>query len=462
MARYHRGMTSYATYLVLQGTTLCLNMLPLSVALWIGRCLGRMAFTLVRSRRTVALSNLQTAFGREKSSQEIENIARRTFANQGMTLVEFLRMPRLGMNYYHRYARVEGWEHMNRALEGGKGVIALTFHFGNWELPGLGASFFGFPIVALAQRIHNPWIDRYVRRTRRLTGVTILPKRRVTQQVIKHLRQGKIVAIFVDQRERTKSQVLVDFFGKRASTTPSPVIFSLRTGAPMIPLFTVREKLLSRDVEGLTALYDGEIQRVDGLVGELGSLLDASGLRDRTLVVFTSDHGQELLDHGGYTFSHTLYNEVLRVPLIIAGPQVVASGRSVETPVSTLDLVPTLAQVGGAPLPAEIEGTSLLPSLQGGILAEKPIFGESMYRVPQELKAIYRDGYKLIYNLDDGTSELYDLGVDPGEQQDLIDRSLGVAGALTSELLEWMAYSAQVAHTLPRTAPPTEFPNAPW
>jgi len=242
MARHHNGMTSYATYLMLQAFTFALNTLPLAWALWIGRCLGRMAFTVVRSRRTVALKNLQTAFGREKSSRELENLAKRTFSNLGMTLVEFLRMPRLGMSYYHRHARVEGWEHLNMALKRGKGVIALTFHFGNWELPGLGASFFGYPIVALAQRIHNPWIDRYVRRTRKATGVTILPKRRVTQEVIKHLRQGKIVAIFVDQRERAKSQVLVDFFGKPASTTPSPVIFSLRTGAPMIPLFTVREQ----------------------------------------------------------------------------------------------------------------------------------------------------------------------------------------------------------------------------
>jgi len=235
-------MTSYATYLILQAFTFVLNTLPLVWALWIGRCLGRVAFTVVRSRRNVALRNLQTAFGREKSSRELETVAKKTFSNLGMTLVEFLRMPRLGMSYYQRYARVEGWDHLRRALEGGNGVIALTFHFGNWELPGLGASFFGYPIVALAQRIHNPWIDRYVRRTRKATGVTILPKRKVTQQVIKHLRQGKIVAIFVDQRERTKSQVFVDFFGKRASTTPSPVIFSLRTGAPMIPLFTVREK----------------------------------------------------------------------------------------------------------------------------------------------------------------------------------------------------------------------------
>lgn len=234
-------MRSYSIYLILRVFAYFLNLLPLEWALGMGRCLGRLAFGVVTERRRVALENLQTAFGREKSPQELEEIARKAFSNLGMTLIEFLRMPKLRVDHYHRYGRVEGWEHLDRALKAGKGVIALTFHFGNWEMPGLGASFFGYPIVALAQRIRNPWIDRYVRRTRKAAGVTILPKRDVSRQVINCLRQGKIVAIFVDQRERKKSQVLVDFFGKKASTTPSPVVFSLRTGAPMIPLFTIRE-----------------------------------------------------------------------------------------------------------------------------------------------------------------------------------------------------------------------------
>ncbi len=234
-------MTSYLSYVMLQGSAYVLNLLPLEWALWIGRCLGRLAFSVVGSQRRVALRNLRIAFGREKSPQELKEIGRKAFSNLGMTLVEFLRMPRLHKRYYHDHSRVEGWEHLERALKAGKGVIALTFHFGNWEIPGLGATFFGYPIVALAQRIRNPWIDRYVRRTRESVGITILPKRQVSRQVINHLRQGKIVAIFVDQRERKKSRVMVDFFGRKASTTPSPVVFSLRTGAPMIPLFTVRE-----------------------------------------------------------------------------------------------------------------------------------------------------------------------------------------------------------------------------
>lgn len=232
---------SYGIYLVLRIFGGFLNHLPLEWALWIGRSLGSLAFWSVRGRRRVALKNIEIAFGREKSRVELEEIARKAFRNLGMNLVEFLRMPKLGSGYYHRYARVEGWEHLDEALKLGKGVLALTFHFGNWEIPSLGGSLFGYPIVALAQRIHNPYIDRYVRRTREAAGVTILPKRNVAERVIDSLRKGRIVAVFVDQRERKKSRVMVDFFGKKAPTTPSPVVFSLRTGAPMIPLFTVRE-----------------------------------------------------------------------------------------------------------------------------------------------------------------------------------------------------------------------------
>ncbi len=273
-------MTYYFSYLLLQGFSSFLNLFPLEWGLWIGRWLGRLAYTVVRGRRRVALRNLQIAFGQEKSRQELRDIAKKTFSNLGMILVEFLRMPRLRMDYYHQYTRVEGWEHLDQALRQGRGVIALTFHFGNWEIPALGASFFGYPVVALAQKIRNPWIDRYVRTTREAAGVKILPKRNISQTVIDTLRDGKIVAIFVDQRERKKSGVMVDFFGEKAPVTPSPIVFSLRTGAPMIPLFTIREDTshhhviigaplipettgeMKRDLEKNTATYTKVLEKM--------------------------------------------------------------------------------------------------------------------------------------------------------------------------------------------------------
>jgi arylsulfatase A-like enzyme len=231
-----------------------------------------------------------------------------------------------------------------------------------------------------------------------------------------------------------------------------------RLGDPFAP----REKLLPLDVEGLTALYDGEVHRVDRLVGGLSGQLEARGLADRTLVVFASDHGQEFLDHGLYTYGHSLYDEVQRVPLIFAGPGVASPGSAVDTPAALLDLAPTLQEVAGAPVPAEAKGRSLTPALRGQAPKEVPVYAESMYRVPEELKALRRGGYKLIYNVDDGQFVLYDLDADPAELQDVAAEAPEVADAMLSELLGWMEHTSQVAHELPRAAPPREFPNAVW
>jgi hypothetical protein len=225
--------------------------------------------------------------------------------------------------------------------------------------------------------------------------------------------------------------------------------------------FTPREKLLPLDLETLTALYDGEIHQMDRLVGELNVLFDQAGLIDRTLVVFTSDHGQEFMEHGGYTYGHSLHDEVVHVPLIIAGPGVVFPA-DVDTTVGLLDVAPTLAEIAGAFLPPAIERRSLVPALRGETLKERPVFSESLYRVPQESKGMYRDGYKVIYHVDKDQFELYDLKADPDEQHDLATQVVPEGESLKRDLLQWMARTSQVARELPRAAPPREFKNAVW
>lgn len=225
--------------------------------------------------------------------------------------------------------------------------------------------------------------------------------------------------------------------------------------------FTPREELLPGDQVGLTALYDAEVRRVDRLVGDLLALVERQGLLDRTVVVVTSDHGQEFMDHGGYTYGHSLYDEVLRVPLLVAGaPAQAWAGGLVETPVSLVDLLPTLLDLGAAAVPLEAQGRSLLPALRGEALEAGPIYAESTYRVPYELKSVRRDGLKLIYGR--GPVELFDLAADPGEQHDLSAVMPEAAELLRRDLLDWMAHATQVAADLPRARPPTQVRDVAW
>jgi arylsulfatase A-like enzyme len=231
-----------------------------------------------------------------------------------------------------------------------------------------------------------------------------------------------------------------------------------RLGDPFAP----REKLMPLDAEGLAALYDGEVHRLDRLIGGLLGQLAARSLTERTLVVLTSDHGQEFMEHGGYTYGHSLYDEVLHVPLIMAGPGIAALGSIIDTPVALLDLMPTLIETAGASTPPETEGRSLRSALEGLPLSEQPIYSESLYRVPHQLKALRRDGHKLLFDQDSGQVELYDLTADPGEQSDLSSQNPEILQAMKNDLFNWMAHTSQVAQDLPRAAPPTEFTNAVW
>jgi arylsulfatase A-like enzyme len=207
------------------------------------------------------------------------------------------------------------------------------------------------------------------------------------------------------------------------------------------------------DLQALLSLYDGEIAAVDALVGEVLTELENQGLADRTVVILLSDHGEEFLDHGDYTHGHTLYDELLRVPFIVSGPAVKAPGRMVKTQVRLLDLVPTVCEIAGAPIPEEAGGRSLFPFLNGEEMEELPAFSESLHTTIFQKKSIRHDGYKLIYDIESGDLELYDLRSDPREQVNLADQAPEVAAEMLAELQAWMVRSAQAAAELPRQRP---------
>lgn len=133
-----------------------------------------------------------------------------------------------------------------------------------------------------------------------------------------------------------------------------------------------------RDVEHLIALYDGEITYWDYQFANLLARLDHDGLLEDALFVVTSDHGQMFGEHGKWVHRNSLYEEVLRVPLMVHYPAVVPANAVVDTPVFTADLPPTILDLVGLPVPAGMDGQSLRPLLQGrpSALDARPIYAE--------------------------------------------------------------------------------------
>lgn len=163
--------------------------------------------------------------------------------------------------------------------------------------------------------------------------------------------------------------------------------------------------------------YLSEIAAMDGSIGRILELLDGPRFRGRSFLILSSDHGEAFGEHGYWEHTKSLYEEMIRVPLLIRGPGVVA--RSIATPVSLVDVGPTVLDIFGVPTPPTFEGQSLVPLLRGENVSslERPILAEGRLR----RAIVMPDGMKVTIDLRRKTVEAFDLAVDPGERNDVWD-----------------------------------------
>jgi len=171
-----------------------------------------------------------------------------------------------------------------------------------------------------------------------------------------------------------------------------------------------------RDLEHVLALYDGEIRYTDEHVGRLLDLVDELGLRERTIVVLAADHGEEFFEHGRKGHERTLYEEVLRVPLVVSWPGRIAPGQVVGTPVGIVDVAPTILDLAGVPAPPDLDGRPLV-GVQGRPRAAGRLLVAELYRQSMlNFQIAVRDGSdKFIQALKAPRVEFYDLAHDPRE-----------------------------------------------
>ncbi|MCZ6597984.1 MAG: sulfatase [Planctomycetota bacterium] len=177
-------------------------------------------------------------------------------------------------------------------------------------------------------------------------------------------------------------------------------------------------------------LYDGEIAFTDMHVGRVLDTLRELGLEQDTIVVFFSDHGEEFLDHGALRHGHTLYGELVRVPLIVKAPG--TSPRRVRGLVRTVDVMPTVLELVGLAGPpddmrdtdgtADIEGVSLVPLLRGREIEEELVaLAEIKLAEEASFDCVIQGPWKLIVDSTTGDMELYAYRQDPRETNDMAD-----------------------------------------
>jgi arylsulfatase A-like enzyme len=196
--------------------------------------------------------------------------------------------------------------------------------------------------------------------------------------------------------------------------------------------FETMKAVPPEDWDYIRALYDGEIAFTDTAIGALLDGLKERGLSDNTLIVFLSDHGEEFFEHEGFEHGHTLYNELISVPLIVSLPGRVPEGARVADHVRLIDVAPTILDFLGLEPTARLEGASLKPLIagegaalaaEGSLLPSGIGFSESML-YGAERKCILAYPWKYTYEVMTGNHTLVNLMADPAEMLDVAHDNL--------------------------------------
>jgi len=197
-----------------------------------------MFYLLAGRRRKIMLENLDKAFEGTLSERELKRIARGSWISLVRTAIEFLSMPR-HLGNVCELIDLKGEDYLKDALSEGKGVILMVAHLGNWELGGATMAELGYPFCAIVRPQEVGVGEQLISSIRSRMGVDVISKKNALMAALRALKENKVVAILVDQHSR-KNGVVVDFFGRPASTLASPAVLSLKTGCPVLPSFPIR------------------------------------------------------------------------------------------------------------------------------------------------------------------------------------------------------------------------------
>jgi Kdo2-lipid IVA lauroyltransferase/acyltransferase len=225
-------------YCAALGVVKTLEYAPRPVADLLARACARLLDLLVPRLRQVALRNLSLALP-ELPPATRARIAAGVFHSIARLLVAFAKLPHVRHENVGQWIRYEGYEHFERALACGRGVLFATAHLGNWELSAFAHALMSAPMHVVVRPLDNPLIDRLVAHRRSLSGNRVIEKKDYARGILKALHANEAVGILIDQNAGLDDGVFIDFFGVPASAGAGFAKLAARTGAVVIPGFAL-------------------------------------------------------------------------------------------------------------------------------------------------------------------------------------------------------------------------------
>lgn len=229
--------------------TLFVAALPRSQSLRIGTLTGTLLFALLKSRREIAIDNISRALpfmkrhpawtGRFDSAEEI---ARATFINLGISIVEVCRLYHGSGDDLLESISVRGREYLQAARDKKKGLLFVTGHCGNWELASLSFKrLFNENIWAIARHQNNPYLHTVVEKMRKRYGNEIIYSRSALRPILGVIKNNGIIGMLADQAVFPDNGASIEFLGRKAWANKAPAVIAHKTGVPLVPAFMHRE-----------------------------------------------------------------------------------------------------------------------------------------------------------------------------------------------------------------------------
>ncbi|HET8542630.1 MAG TPA: lysophospholipid acyltransferase family protein [Anaeromyxobacter sp.] len=200
----------------------------------LGAALGALVWAL-GIRRKVVLENLRLAFP-EKTDEERRDIARRTYRNLGQMIPDFARVPYLPREELERIFVYDGWDRLVEARARGKGVIACTAHFGNFEVLAAAHTLRGTPVTMISRPMGKSGANDLWRALRRRSGVEdlVVTRGSTLGAAVRSIQAGRALGYVIDQNQPLRHAIFPTFFGVPAATAPTPAVLAMRSGAAVV------------------------------------------------------------------------------------------------------------------------------------------------------------------------------------------------------------------------------------
>jgi len=261
-------MLEYQLYKI--ATALALAV-PLKIGYKTASIISDIKYLFSRTERRELLENLKVVFP-DRDIKVLKTHIRKIFKNFSLYLVDFFRLEKLSFEYISRHVQLVNLFHVDEALDRGKGVIILSAHIGNWEFGGVGMGMAGYPLSVVALEHKDKRVNEFFVKQRQDKGVKVIPISIALRRCFGVLKNNEILAILGD-KDFTSHGFTGKFFGRDTVLPKGPGLFSLKTGAAIVPGFVLRThddyfKLvfekpiygtptgdIDKDIETLTAEY---------------------------------------------------------------------------------------------------------------------------------------------------------------------------------------------------------------